>query len=43
MLNSDFGMLGYVVVAIFAASWVVSVLVYRLKGYDRIELASETR
>jgi nickel/cobalt transporter (NiCoT) family protein len=30
--NDHFGALGYAMVAIFAASWLVSVLVYRLKG-----------
>ena len=37
-LSSRFGMLGYLIVAIFAASWIVSILIYRLKGYDRIEV-----
>ena len=34
-------MLGYLIVAIFAASWILSVLVYRLKGYDRLEPVTE--
>jgi nickel/cobalt transporter (NiCoT) family protein len=34
-LNASFGTLGYVIVALFAASWGASMLVYRLKGYDR--------
>jgi high-affinity nickel-transport protein len=37
-LNDTFGMLGFVIIGIFAASCLVSVMVYRLKGYDRIEL-----
>ncbi len=37
MLNDNFGTLGYVIVGIFAASWVVSTIVYRLKRYDEIE------
>ena len=41
MLNSDFGVLGYVILAVFALSWIVSVLVYRLKGYDQLDLAPE--
>jgi high-affinity nickel-transport protein len=41
-LNGKFGALGYVIVGVFAASWLVSVAVYRLKGYDAIELAPET-
>ena len=34
MLNEHFGMIGYVIVALFIVSWLVSMLVYRLKGYD---------
>ena len=40
-LNDQFGMLGYLIIAIFAASWILSVLVYRLKGYDRLEPVTE--
>ncbi|HMI96547.1 MAG TPA: HoxN/HupN/NixA family nickel/cobalt transporter [Micropepsaceae bacterium] len=40
-LNNQFGMLGYLILAIFAVSWVLAVLVYRLKGYDRLELVPE--
>jgi nickel/cobalt transporter (NiCoT) family protein len=36
-INDTFGMLGFMIVAIFAVSGLVSMLVYRLKGYDRIE------
>lgn len=36
-LNEKFGMLGYLIVALFALSWLVSVVVYRLIGYDKIE------
>ena len=35
-LNSQFGMIGYLVIGLFAASWVVSLAVYYLKGYDRL-------
>jgi high-affinity nickel-transport protein len=41
-LNSQFGMLGYLIIALFAASWIVSILVYRWNGYDRLEAAGET-
>jgi high-affinity nickel-transport protein len=34
-LNANFGTLGYVIVALLAASWGVSLLVYRLRGYGR--------
>jgi nickel/cobalt transporter (NiCoT) family protein len=36
-LSDNFGMLGYVIIGIFALSWVVSIMIYRLRGYDRIE------
>jgi len=39
-LNDNFGALGYVIVGIFAAGWLLSATVYRLKGYDRIETGS---
>ncbi len=37
LLNDNFGTLGYLIVAIFLVSWIASVLIYRWKGYDRIE------
>jgi high-affinity nickel-transport protein len=36
-LNANFGALGYLIIGIFATSWIVSVLLYRLNGYDRLE------
>jgi nickel/cobalt transporter (NiCoT) family protein len=39
-LNGGFGALGFVIIGVFIASWLVSMLVYRLKGYDRIEAAA---
>jgi len=36
-LNANLGALGYAIVAFFIASWIVSTLIYRLKGYDRFE------
>ena len=36
-LNDNFGTLGFLIIGIFAASWIVSVLLYRLNGYDRLE------
>jgi nickel/cobalt transporter (NiCoT) family protein len=41
MLNEEFGALGYLIVAMFAASWLISLAVYRIKGYDRLEPAPE--
>ena len=37
-LNDNFGALGYLIIGIFAVSWMVSVLLYRFNGYDRLEL-----
>jgi high-affinity nickel-transport protein len=36
-LGSDFGGLGLLIVGIFAASWAVSLLIYRAKGYDALD------
>lgn len=36
-LNDNFGVLGYFIVGIFALAWLVSVIVYRVNGYDEIE------
>ncbi|MDQ0395087.1 high-affinity nickel-transport protein [Labrys monachus] len=36
-LNGNLANFGYVVVGIFLASWIVSTLVYRAKGYDRLQ------
>ncbi|NWE43327.1 HoxN/HupN/NixA family nickel/cobalt transporter [Pseudomonas yamanorum] len=37
-LNDSFGVLGYMIIGIFVASWAISVMLYRLKGFDRIEV-----
>ncbi|MGP0092299.1 MAG: HoxN/HupN/NixA family nickel/cobalt transporter [Xanthobacteraceae bacterium] len=34
-LNGNFGVLGYGIVGVFVACWAASIIVYRLKGYDR--------
>jgi nickel/cobalt transporter (NiCoT) family protein len=39
MLNDSVGMFGYLIVIVFATCWLVSVAIYRLKGYDTIEVA----
>ena len=36
-LNDNFGVLGLVIVGVFAVSWAVSVAVYRYKRYDEVE------
>jgi high-affinity nickel-transport protein len=42
-LNNENSMMGYVIVAIFAGSWAVSVAIYRFKGYDAIEMPAGLR
>ncbi|MBV9688322.1 MAG: HoxN/HupN/NixA family nickel/cobalt transporter [Ktedonobacteraceae bacterium] len=37
-LNSNFGLVGVVIVGLFLASWAISTIVYRLKHYDEIEV-----
>jgi nickel/cobalt transporter (NiCoT) family protein len=37
-LNRNFGSLGVLIIGLFIASWLVSMLVYRLKRYDEIEV-----
>ncbi|HTF33782.1 MAG TPA: HoxN/HupN/NixA family nickel/cobalt transporter [Myxococcota bacterium] len=37
-LNDNFGDLGYVIVGVFVVSWLISVLVYRLMGYDATDV-----
>jgi nickel/cobalt transporter (NiCoT) family protein len=36
-LNDHFGSLGYLIIAIFVVSWLVSITVYRLARFDRVE------
>jgi nickel/cobalt transporter (NiCoT) family protein len=40
-LSDEFGLLGYIIIGVFAGSWLVSTLVYRLKRYGEIELAGQ--
>jgi nickel/cobalt transporter (NiCoT) family protein len=35
-LNENFGTLGFVIVGVFALSWAVSVIIYRIKNFDQI-------
>jgi high-affinity nickel-transport protein len=37
-LNENFGMLGYLIIAIFATCWLFSAIIYRLKRYDDIDV-----
>ena len=37
-LSDNFGTLGYLIIGVFAVSWIVSILIYRLKKYEDIEV-----
>jgi len=41
-LNGNFGSFGYLIIAVFVASWLISAAIYRLKGYDALDVASAT-
>jgi nickel/cobalt transporter (NiCoT) family protein len=36
-LNDNLGTLGFAIIGLFVLSWVVSVIIYRVKGFDRLE------
>ena len=40
--NANFGAIGYAIVALFALSWLTSIAIYRIRGYDRIEAHTGT-
>jgi high-affinity nickel-transport protein len=37
-LNDQFGAIGYLIIAVFVGSWILSVGLYRVLGYDRLEI-----
>jgi nickel/cobalt transporter (NiCoT) family protein len=37
-LNDNFGTLGFLIIGLFASSWIISMVIYRLKRYDSIEV-----
>lgn len=37
-LSEHWGTLGYAIIGLFAASWLLSLAIYRIKGYDAIEV-----
>ena len=39
-LHDNFGVLGYAIIGLFVAAWTVSYVVYRVKGYDEIEVSA---
>ena len=36
-LNDHFGTIGYLIIAVFVLSWIASAVIYRARGYDRLE------
>jgi high-affinity nickel-transport protein len=40
-LNGNFGYLGYGIVGLFAASWIVSIAIYKWRRFDFLELEAE--
>jgi nickel/cobalt transporter (NiCoT) family protein len=40
-LNGNFGLLGYGIVGLFAASWIVSIAIYKWRRFDFLELEAE--
>jgi high-affinity nickel-transport protein len=40
-LNESFGEIGYAIVVLFVLSWVVSMAVYKWRGFDRIEITQQ--
>lgn len=40
VLNDNFGLLGYGIIAVFGAAWTVSFVVYRVKKLDDVEIAA---
>jgi high-affinity nickel-transport protein len=37
-VNDNFGILGYIIIGVFALSWIGSVAIYKFKRYDEIEV-----
>jgi nickel/cobalt transporter (NiCoT) family protein len=41
-LNDNFGMLGYIIIGIFALSWIASLVIYRVKRLDEVQANPQT-
>jgi nickel/cobalt transporter (NiCoT) family protein len=41
-LNDNFGTLGFAIIGLFVLSWIASVIIYRVKGFDRLETSRIT-
>ena len=40
MLSDNFGLFGYGIVAFFIACWLIAFVIYKAKGFDRIEVSA---
>jgi high-affinity nickel-transport protein len=40
-LNGNFGVLGFAIIGVFAGSWAVSIIIYRMNRYDEIEVNAD--
>jgi high-affinity nickel-transport protein len=40
-LNNNFGVIGFVIIGVFAGSWIISLLIYRMNHYDQIEVNTD--
>ena len=41
-VNDNFGTLGFVIIGVFVLSWVGSVIIYLVEGFDRFESTTTT-
>jgi high-affinity nickel-transport protein len=39
-LNDNFGTIGFMIIGVFAVSWIASLVIYRLNKYDEIEVST---
>ena len=39
-VNDNFGLVGYMIIAIFVGAWLISFLIYRAAGYDTLDVAA---
>jgi nickel/cobalt transporter (NiCoT) family protein len=42
-MNKNFGSIGYLIIGVFIGSWVLAAMVYRLKGYDALDVGEPAR
>jgi high-affinity nickel-transport protein len=38
-LNDNFGTVGFFIIGLFGASWLIAAVIYRLKNYDQVQMA----